>query len=275
VKVERAASPEYLRDQYGTTEKLDIRIEAHQRYSEQRDDFLDWILDRLDPHPGDSLIDVGCGRGSYHHYLVARGVRLILAVDASPRMIDVAQQQANQSKYPVVAIEASAERLPVPEDSYNLGMANHVLFHVANIPAALRELRRVLKPGGRAILSTAAADSSARLEAIHRAAAERLGYQPASRVIDRFNLDHIDMVRGVFPRVERFIREDAFVFPSTEATARYYASGMIEAIANPPADGSHRAQLLPRVTESVEAVIAREGIFRDPKSAGCFVVTNA
>jgi len=125
------------------------------------------------------------------------------------------------------------------------------------------------------VFSTAAADSSARLEAIHRAAAEQLGYQPVGRVIDRFNLEHIDQVREVFPRVERFIREDAFVFPSTDATMRYYASGMIEAIANPPVDGSHRSQLLPLVADGVEAVIAREGAFRDPKSAGCFVATNA
>lgn len=275
MKVERATSREYLHDQYGTTEKLDIRIEAHQRYSERPDDFLDWVLDRLDPRPGDSVVDIGCGRGSYHGRLMARGVRLILAVDASPGMVAVAQQNANEHGYPVVAIESSAERLPVPNGSYDLGMANHVLFHVANVPAALRELRRVLKPGGLAVLSTAAADSSARLEAIHRAAAERLGYQSTGRVIDRFNLDHMDVVREVFPRVQSFIREDAFVFPSSESTLRYYASGMIEAIADPPADGSHRSQLLPLVAEAVDEVIAREGVFRDPKSAGCFLVTNA
>jgi ubiquinone/menaquinone biosynthesis C-methylase UbiE len=54
----------------------------------------------------------------------------------------------------VVAIEASAERIPVPDTSYDLGMANHVLFHVADVAVALRELRRVLNDGGRAVLST-------------------------------------------------------------------------------------------------------------------------
>lgn len=273
--MERATSLAYLQYQYANTQKLDIRLETHQRYSERVDDFLDWILDRLAPQAGHSVIDVGCGKGSWHESLVRRGVRLILALDSSPGMVAFTQQQANQKGYPVVAIEASAERLPVPDASYDLGMANHVLFHVADIPGALRELRRVLKPGGRAILTTAAADSAERLEEFHRTAAERLGYQPTGRVIDRFNLDHIDVVRAVFPNVERYLREDAFLFPSTEAAVRYYASGMVEAIANPPADGSHRARLLQHVAEAIEAVIAREGVFRDPKSAGCFVVTNA
>jgi len=273
--VERAAAPEYLRDQYATTEKLDIRLEAHQRYSERQDDFLDWVLDHLDPRPGDAVVDIGCGRGSYHIPLVQRGARVILALDTSAGMLSTSQQQANAHHLPVVAIEADAERIPAPDASYDLGMANHVLFHVGDVAAALRELRRVLKPGGRAVLSTAGANSSARLESLHREAAERLGYKPTGRVIDRFNMDHLDLVRSVFPHAVRDMRDDAFVFPSADVTVRYYASGMIDAIANRPVDNVHRDQLLTLVAERVAAVIAREGVFRDPKPAGCFVVSNA
>jgi SAM-dependent methyltransferase len=125
--VERVTSADYLRDQYGTTEKLQIRIEAHRRYSERPDDMLDWVLDRLAPQPGDSVVDIGCGPGGYHSRLVDRGARVILGLDTSPSMVAVAQHQANQHGYPVVAIQASAERLPLPDDCYDLGMANHVL----------------------------------------------------------------------------------------------------------------------------------------------------
>lgn len=273
--MERASAADYLHDQYATTEKLNIRIEAHQRYSERPNDFIDWILDRPDPKRGDSLIDIGCGNGSYHLPLVKRGVRIILGIDTSPGMIVSTQRQANEHRLPVVAVEAGAERVPVPDASYDLAMANYVLFHVADIPVALREVRRVLKTGGRAVVSTPGVGSAARLEALHRDAAERLGYQPAGRVIDRFNMDHLELVRQVFPNAQRFIREDAFVFPSTDVTLRYYASGMIDAIVDRPPDNSHRAQLLDLVAECVESVIAHEGVFRDPKGAGCFVVSKA
>ena len=272
--MERAAAPEYLRDQYSTPDKLDIRIQAHQRYSERSDDFLAWVLDHLDPKPGDSVVDVGCGRGSYHVPLVQRGVRVILALDTSPAMVSTSQRQASARGLPVVAIEASAERIPVPELSYDLGMANHVLFHVADVAAALRELRRVLKDGGRAVLTSPGANSSARLESLHREAALRLGYQPAGRVIERFNMDHLDLVRSVFPITRRHIRDDAFVFPSTDVTLRYYASGMIDAIEDRPVDNGHRDRLMRQVGEGIDAIIAREGVFRDPKPAGCFVVTK-
>jgi SAM-dependent methyltransferase len=203
---------------------------------------------------------------------VQRGARVILALDSSAGMVSTCQVQANTHGLPVVAIEASAEHIPVPDASYDLGMANHVLFHVPDVTVALQEMWRVLKPGGRAVLTTAGADSAKRLESLHREAALRLGYQPTGRVIDRFNMDHLDVVRSVFSTAQRDIRDDAFVFPTAEVTLRYYASGMIDALANRPADNSHREPMLRLVGEGVEAVIARDGVFRDPKPAGCFVV---
>src|SRR5437870_11010011 len=99
--VEHALDPRYLRDLYGTTDNLDIRIDAHQRDSERADDYLDWVLDRLDPRPSDLVLDVGCLPGSYHPLLIDRGVRAVLGVDASPNMVAVAQRQANERRLPV------------------------------------------------------------------------------------------------------------------------------------------------------------------------------
>jgi hypothetical protein len=48
-------------------------------------------------------------------------------------------------------------------------------------------------------------------------------------------------------------------------------SGPVDALEDAPADGSHRARLLELVREQVEDIIAREGTFRVPKNAGCFV----
>jgi ubiquinone/menaquinone biosynthesis C-methylase UbiE len=269
--VDRATDPAYLLYQYGTTEKLDTRIEAHQRYSERPDDYLNWVLDRLDPHPGDLALDVGCGKGSYHPLLIARGVRAILGVDASPAMVAASQHQANTQGLPVIAIEANAERLPVPDASYDLSMANHVLFLIADQRAALRELRRVLKPSGRVVLTTNSEDHCQRLMAVHRAAAQRLGYQAVERVMGRFHLGHLPLVREAFPTVQCFVREDAFLFPTTDAALRYYGSGLVDAIVDPPAGGEHRARLLALVGDEIDAIIRREGVFRVAKDSGCFV----
>jgi hypothetical protein len=94
-------------------------------------------------------------------------------------------------------------------------------------------------------------------------------------VTNRFHLDDLARVREVFPNTERYLWEDAFVFPSTESAVRYYASGMVDAIAHPPADASHRDQLLPLVAEGIQAIIDREGVFKDAKDSGCFVASTS
>jgi ubiquinone/menaquinone biosynthesis C-methylase UbiE len=274
--VERAIDPAYLDEQYGTEERLRIRIEAHQRYSERVDDYLDWLLDRLQPRQGDLVVDVGCGVGSIYPLVCARGVRAVLGLDISKAMVDASQRQGNELRLPVIAIEADAQALPLPDDAYDCAMANHMLFHVPDQRRVLRELRRVLrKPHGRVLLSAAAAGHRSKLLGIHARAAEKLGYTPAGSVMERFNLDHLDLVREVFPTAERFVREDAFVFPTAEAALRYYASGAIDALRDCPKDGSHRPRLLALVGEQIEAVIRSEGVFRDPKDSGCFIATAA
>jgi ubiquinone/menaquinone biosynthesis C-methylase UbiE len=156
--MERATDPGYLRYQYGDTERLRIREQTHRLYSERPNDFVDWMLGQLAPGPGHLVLDVGCGDGLYHRALAARGVRAIVGLDASPAMVEAAQQQATMRDLTVVAIRGDAQRLPLPTATYDRVMANHMLFHVADQLAALRELRRVLKPTGRVLRATTAAD---------------------------------------------------------------------------------------------------------------------
>jgi ubiquinone/menaquinone biosynthesis C-methylase UbiE len=269
--VERATDPHYLLEQYGTTDRLETRMEIHRRYSERTDDFLKWALDHLDPQPGELVLDVGCGTGAYHPQLRARGVQVIVGLDASPTMVAATQRQAGDQNLPVVAILGDAQRLPLPDDAYDRVMANHVFFFVPDQRAALREMRRVLKPTGRVLLATNGPDHGKRLEALHAHAAQQLGYTPSAAVGARFNFDHLPLVREVFPDAECVVRTDAFVFPTTEVALRYYATGRVDAIEDPPVDASHRARLLQAVGEQIEAIISREGVFRVPKDVGCFV----
>jgi tRNA/tmRNA/rRNA uracil-C5-methylase (TrmA/RlmC/RlmD family) len=111
--VERAIDPTYLEEQYGTEDRLRIRIEAHARYSERTDNFYEWVVERLQPQPGAIVVDVGCGVGSIHPFVCARGVRAILGVDASQAMVEASQRQANQLNLPVVTVHADAQELLV------------------------------------------------------------------------------------------------------------------------------------------------------------------
>ena len=188
----------YLEEQYGTIERLQARILAHQRYSERVDDYREWTLDHLAVSVGDLVLDVGCGFGSYHPDLIERGARAILGVDASKMMVQTAQRQAVEKRLPVVVIHADAQALPLPDNTYDRVLANHMLFHVPDQRAALLEMRRVTHPGGRVLIGANAFNHASRLTALHAAAARQLGYTPSQRVTDRFHLGHLSLVREAF-----------------------------------------------------------------------------
>ncbi len=265
-----ATDPTYLAYQYGTAEKLRIRQEAHERYSERPNDFFDWALAFLDLHPGLLVTDIGCGPGAYHSRLSANGCTVI-AVDGSFGMVQEARAQATQQMLTVDPLQANAEHLPLADASVDRLMANHMLYHVPNQEAALAEMRRVLKPGGVVMLATNAADANALLHTAHSAAARELGYTPSARMTDRFHLGHLDLVRRFFPDVEVHVRPDAFLFPTLNAALRYYASANIDALDDLPADGSHAPRLLPRVAERLRPHLDADGRLRVAKDAGCFV----
>jgi hypothetical protein len=90
-------------------------------------------------------------------------------------------------------------------------------------------------------------------------------------VMGRFHLGHLPLVREAFPTAQCFVREDAFLFPTTDAALSYYGSGLVDAIVDPPDGGEHRSRLLALVGDEIDTIIRRDGVFRVPKDSGCFV----
>jgi SAM-dependent methyltransferase len=267
---DRTTDPRYLDYQYGDAEKLRIRLDTHRRYSERSNDaVVGQIAAHLAPAPGLCLADVGCGPGSYFRWFAGQGLQVI-AVDRSVGMLREARQEAARHALAAAAIQADAQALPLRDASCDRALAAHMLYHVPDQLGALRELRRVLRPGGRVVLVTNG-PSSLRLLAAHQRAARAAGYAPAGFGAARFTLADLPLVHRVFPTAERVVLPNAFVFPTAAPALRYYASGLVDAIESRPVDGSHRAPLLAAVEAELGAIIASEGRFRDPKEVGCFV----
>lgn len=267
---EFAVTPRYLAYQYAAPDKLRIRQEAHEQFSEHPNDFFDWVLTLFDLHPGLTVADIGCGPGAYHSRLHAAGC-CVIALDRFNGMTEAAQRQAVQQGLAVLVIRGDAQALPLADGCVERVMANHMLYHVPDQEAALAEMRRVLKPGGLVMLTTNAADANLLFHEAHCAAALALGYMPAAPITARFHLGHLELVRRFFPDATVHVRSDAFLFPSLDAALRYYASAHIDALEDLPADGSHVGRLLPLVAERLRRYLDAQGRLRVPKDAGCFI----
>lgn len=103
-------------------------------------------------YPGEAVLDLGCGAGFDAHVaaqLVGPAGRII-GIDLSPEMLAVAEAGRAEAGISQVEFrEASVESLPFPDASFEVALSNGVLNLVPDKPAALREIFRVLRPGGR------------------------------------------------------------------------------------------------------------------------------
>lgn len=106
----------------------------------------DHLLPLLEPQF--TLLDVGCGPGTITVDLAGR-VAHVVGVDASAAVLELAREAAAQAGVVNVAFQvADAYRLPFADDSFDVVHAHQVLQHLSDPVAALREMRRVARPGG-------------------------------------------------------------------------------------------------------------------------------
>ncbi|MFJ1755140.1 class I SAM-dependent methyltransferase [Kitasatospora sp. NPDC088134] len=106
------------------------------------------LLDAAGVGPGVAVLDVGTGTGAAAAAAGARGAR-VTAVDAEPSMLTAARRNAPGA----VVRAATLPELPFEDGEFDAVVGNFVLNHVGRQPAALTELRRVLRPGGRLALT--------------------------------------------------------------------------------------------------------------------------
>jgi len=108
------------------------------------------VLEMIDSEQG-LILDIGCAAGAEFEPLLARGFRIV-GFDYAPEMIRLAQQRFGAS--PAVHLcRADAESLPFPDASFDHVVCLGVFEYLSTYDRGLEEIRRVLRPGGMAIIS--------------------------------------------------------------------------------------------------------------------------
>lgn len=109
------------------------------------------VLRLLGNVEGQTVLDLGCGPGLYAEQLVLRGAKVI-GLDGSSAMIRLAKQRLGDAA--IVVQHDLRTPLPLPGESIDAAVCALVLLHLDDRVALLREIRRVLKPAGRLVIST-------------------------------------------------------------------------------------------------------------------------
>jgi len=143
---------------------VDDQVGRQPQYDAFADEFLDHAehslfnayydrpacLDLLGDVTGKRVLDAACGPGLYATELLRRGASVI-GFDHSPRMIEICRERAGQGDFRVHDLSDPITWLP--DASVDLALCALAIEYVDDRVGALRELRRVLRPGGALVLS--------------------------------------------------------------------------------------------------------------------------
>lgn len=135
--------------QYQTSENLDIRIAIHQKYSKNPQGFSSWIFEQYKVCEGSKILELGCGNGNIWKENITKlpaNCRLVLS-DFSKNMLETARRNISEVEFMDFQV-IDIQSIPYSDSSFDIIIANMMLYHIPNLSKALQEVQRVLKPGG-------------------------------------------------------------------------------------------------------------------------------
>lgn len=110
-------------------------------------EYLQWVVGRLDLNPDFVVLDVAAGTGLLGRAIAPR-VQRVVAIDLTPEMIRQGIREAAKAGITNIVFEQGrAEKLPYPDDSFDMVVTRLSLHHFADPHPAIREMVRVCRPG--------------------------------------------------------------------------------------------------------------------------------
>ena len=118
--------------------------------------WTDALLERAQPQPEERVLDVACATGTVARIIGQRlnGQVELTALDPSPAMLEVGRATAEREGVAITWSQGKAEELPFPDASFDLVVIQQGLQYFQDKVAGLREIHRVLVPGGRVVSAT-------------------------------------------------------------------------------------------------------------------------
>jgi len=147
--------PQYVEQQYRDSSNLAARIALHQRFGTNQYNWQRWVFDQFSLPSKCRILELGCGSGTLwleNLGWVPAGWEMILS-DLSAGMVEKARQNLGvHSRFQFKVMDGRS--IPSENESFDAVIANHIFQHIPDKAAALAEIRRILKPGGKFYTST-------------------------------------------------------------------------------------------------------------------------
>lgn len=268
----RFTNKEYLvNEQYRNSANLNARVRVHSLYSTNPQSWNNWLFDQLEIADETNLLEVGCGPGylwQQNRGRIQTTVRATLT-DLSPGMVVEIRRHLTNLPQVFTFAAVNVLDLPFPDNTFDIVLAMHMLYHVPDRPAALKEISRVLKPRGKLYASTLGSDNMKELRDLlaphNKNAARSITFgAPGSETEGAFNLDHGgEELEAIFSTVERRLYPDSLRVTEAGPLVDYVLSMSLH-----PGMEDKRPGLTSLIQNALDS---RGGIFNISKESGLFI----
>jgi SAM-dependent methyltransferase len=263
---------------YATDEHLAVRYRIHELYSKPKIDFQQWVIETFNWHGDERVLDVGTGSGGYFyevHRHTPKGN--LIAGDLSLGMAKQARANAQGDQFETThVLTLDAQHLPFPAGSFDVVLANHMLYHVPDLGQAVTEIRRVLRPDGCLIAATNSQNTMPEFDTLTRRACTLLGFPRQEFKPDTadFSLESGTRILGKhFRAVARYDLPSAFHFPEVKPVMDYLDS--LRAVREPQLpEAITWDEFMDKMEDQISRLIGHFGELQVSKLAGVLVATD-
>lgn len=259
-----------LKSQYQNANNISARIRLHKDYSVNKQGWFPWIYETgiapillQSSEKSIEILELGCGEGSLwleNKEKLPESVHITVS-DISEGMIrDIRRNLDGDTRFSYETFDC--HKIPAQANSYDLIIANHLLFYCDHIPKVCDEIKRVLKPDGLFLCSTYGSDHMKEITELVQKFDQRI-VLAAENLYDRFGLENgSTILRDFFDKIEIYTYEDAILIDQAEPLIEYILS----------CHGNQNQYLLDRYHDFrlfVEKQLKKE--YRITKEAGFFL----
>jgi SAM-dependent methyltransferase len=207
----RLDDADVVRSEYATEEGLRARVSAYRNLTGLTAPEVAFrAVAEMAPR---CVLEVGCGWGEFAARMVSELGTEVVAVDLSPRMVELARERG------VDARVGDVQDLPFPDGEFDCAVANWMLYHVPDLDRGLGELARVIRPAGHLVASTNGLRHLGELWSL-------VGRDRAREPVRFFAESGEASLRKHFVRIERRDVEKSVTFADVEAVRDYVASSV-------------------------------------------------
>lgn len=217
---------ETLAEQYKNSINVDARINLHMKCSLNPQGWFRWVYEQLPIRENIQILEIGCGNGQLWR---DNSDRLPLKAnitlsDISSGMLRNAQEKLASHKERFRFECFDLQEIPYENQSFDLVIANHVLFYAKDRDKALSELTRILRSGGTLCCSTYGMQHMKEIELLAKEYDERIALSEV-KLFDIFGLDNGQSeLSRYFSSVEKVIFEDSLLVTELAPLADYIYS---------------------------------------------------